>query len=100
MLEHTGHITAISTHDTLGRPAIKITFTDEANRPGEDQALLFDPDTSAILEETTVAPDLTFTATYTGASTVDAVPADVLSKAVDPEKVPKGCTSNCPTPGR
>ncbi|MDT4936082.1 MAG: hypothetical protein QOK11_3974, partial [Pseudonocardiales bacterium] len=44
VLEHTGHVTATSALDTLGRPAIQITFADAASRPGEDQALLFDPE--------------------------------------------------------
>jgi hypothetical protein len=37
--------------DYLGRPATRVDFVDERNRPGEVQSLYFDPHTYQLLEE-------------------------------------------------
>jgi hypothetical protein len=84
VLERTPHITAASGADSLGRPALVITFYDRKARANETQALLFDPNTSVLLEEQQRATDggsFGFTSTYTEASTVDAVPAAVIANA-------------------
>ncbi len=78
VLGRTGHISAETTQDSLGRAAVKITFTDRVRRPGGGQSLLFDPKTSALLEEQE-GPG--FTATYTDEGTVNSVPADVVANA-------------------
>lgn len=84
VLERTPHITASSGTDSLGRPALVITFYDRHARANQTQVLLFDPNTSVLLEEQQRATEggtLGFTATYTQARTVDAVPAEVLANA-------------------
>jgi hypothetical protein len=84
VLERTPHIIASSSTDSLGRPALVITFDDRHARSNETEALLFDPNTSVLLEERQRARNggsFGFTSTYTGSSTVDAVPAEVLAQA-------------------
>jgi hypothetical protein len=84
VLERTPHITASSGKDSLSRPALVITFDDRHARANETEALLFDPNTSVLLEEQQRARNggtFGFTSTYTGSRTVNAVPAEVLAKA-------------------
>jgi hypothetical protein len=82
VLELTPHITATKTHDSLGRPAYRIDFVDHAIRPHETETLMFDPNTSAILEEADRNPISSYTGTYTEDTTVDSVPQIVRDRAV------------------
>ncbi len=76
------HVSAKSTHDSRGRSALEVDFIDQSIRPGEVQSIYFDPKTSSVLEERITDPGETFISAYDGWSTVGAVPADVLAKAV------------------
>jgi hypothetical protein len=64
------------------RRVTTITFIDSRHRPDETQSLLFDPSTSAIIEERDIRPPTHFVATYSPVAVADQVPADVLVQAV------------------
>jgi hypothetical protein len=86
VLESTANVTAETTTDRTGRPAVKVTFTDPTGLNGPD-SLLFDPTNSALIEE---QEGPRFTADYTERDVVDAVPSDVVSHT--------GSTTANPTP--
>ncbi len=74
--------------DTLSRPALKVTFTDEAMRPGVQQYLYLAPDTGVLLGHGSIGPDLDYQSVITNRQVVDALPAD-LAAALGTEKVGK-----------
>jgi len=83
VLKRTPHVTlGPSSVDMLNRPAVEFDFIDAAHRPGEIQALFFDPNTAEIIEEKVSGPDSGFSSIVEMAEVVDAVPAEVVQKAV------------------
>ena len=89
-----------TTTDPLGRTVQQFEYTDDSARPGAVQSIAFDPATAQILDEgysshggspivmdgpngrQVLSSDLDFTSSVVRADTVDAVPADVLDRAV------------------
>jgi hypothetical protein len=92
VLERTSGITAEAAEDSVGRAAVKITFTDPTRQSGP-QSLLFDPKTSSLLEEQD-GPN--FTATYTYTRPADKVPAVVAAEAGPRPSRPSPATSSSP----
>ncbi len=81
-------VTVERTTDTLSRPALKVTFTDEAMRPGVQQYLYLAPDTGVLLGHGSIGPDRDYQSVITNRQVVDALPAD-LAAALGTEKVGK-----------
>lgn len=72
----------LATRDDLGRAVQEFDFVDDASRPGQLQALYFDPGTAQVLDERTTGPGFTSTSSVLRSDIVDSVPAEVLSRAV------------------
>ncbi len=78
VLERTDHITAQAGHDSTGRPAVVVTFVDQATRPDAMQRLYFAPDTARIIERTSSWPGNDYTGTVTTSGIAATVPAEIL----------------------
>lgn len=70
-----------------GGSGVRVVFDDQATRPGHHY-LVFDPASADLVEEGTAGGSVTYRATTAYHGLVDAVPADVLDSAVDPEQQP------------
>ncbi|MFV0463049.1 MAG: hypothetical protein ACK5MP_07655 [Nostocoides sp.] len=73
------HVTVISDIDPAGREALKVTFSDEAHRPGMTQLLFLSPSTGVLLGTATEGPGFSYSETYRGREVVGALPSDVAA---------------------
>jgi len=90
-------VTVEHTTDTQTRPVLKVTFTDEAMRPGTRQYLYLAPDTGVLLGRGSNGPGWDYHSVITNRQVVDALPAD-LAAALGTEKVGKEVRNGNTTP--
>lgn len=72
-------VTSKRTDDPAGRPAIKVTFTDEGARPGVRQVLFLEPDTGTLLAEERTWDGGSYRSITTRHSIVDELPAELVA---------------------
>lgn len=90
-------VTVEHTTDPQSRPALKVTFTDEAMRPGMRQYLYLAPDTGVLLGRGSNGPGWEYQSVINHREIVDALPAD-LAAALGTEKVGKEVRNGTTTP--
>jgi len=90
-------VTVERTTDTQSRPALKVTFTDEAMRPGTRQYLYLAPDTGVLLGRGSNGPGWDYQSVITHREVVDALPTD-LAAVLGTEKVGKEVSNGKTTP--
>ncbi len=90
-------VTVTQTDDPRGRPALKVTFVDEATRPGMQQFLYLAPDTGVLLASGSDAPEMRYLSVISDRQVVNALPAEHLHQ-LGTERVGKEVTDGKTTP--
>lgn len=82
-IEVLGRLPEVRTETTGSQ--VKVIFDDPGTRDG-NHYVIFDTDTADVIEEGFAGSEVSYRATTTYHPLADAVPADVLAEAVDPEQ--------------
>ncbi|MFT3875069.1 MAG: hypothetical protein QM708_01365 [Propioniciclava sp.] len=81
-------VTAEHSTDPEGRPALKVTFVDEATRPGMRQVLYLDPTSGVLLAKESTTESSRYLSVVTRREVVEALPAS-LTGTLGSDKVEK-----------